>query len=372
MADPEAHGHFTTGYSSAGHGTRFSMKGKRFFITYPHCMMTKERALEIMRERFGENIKEIVICEEKHDDDTPHLHVLLNMKHMIRLTIEGAKLDDFVGHIEMVRCPVLAKRYTMKGGVYIVYPNKDVIRQKKATIDELLHENINKLVNDEKLSVYSVERLVKARRILEMTQPPMKEKPHVLWFFGETGYGKTREAIEIANAQNETYWISNGTLQWFDGYMGQAIAILDEVRGNSCDWSFFLRLLDRYRLMVPVKGGFVNWTPKMIIITSSGKPEDVFVNHGTGEVWDSIKQLLRRIDEVWQFYAEGEKRCIMERGQETTPMQLVPPAIELEETAEEEPRTEFFYEASPIPGPNDVPHLDPEQEPMNSFIQKGN
>lgn len=369
MARDERHSLFTTGNSSEGRTERFVMRGKRFFITYPHCTMNKDVAVRILVERFGSNIREMVVAEEQHADESKHLHVLIHFKRDIKLTIPGAKLDDYVGHIEKVKCPVKAREYVMKEGVYTVYPKNTTSQKPKATTEELLHGDVNDLVENEKISVFSVERILKARRALEMNRPPEKEKPFVMWFFGETGYGKTYDAVNVAVSNGDTYWISNGTLQWFDGYHGQTVAILDEVRGNSCDWSFFLRLLDRYQLLVPVKGGFVNWTPKKIIITSSGRPEDVFVNHGTGMVWDSIQQLLRRIDEVWEYYAENEKRCIMEHGQATVPMEMEAPTVDLEE---EPARTEFFYVAPPPPGPNDVPHLDPELEPMESFIPRSN
>lgn len=377
MATQEAKSMFVTGNTSEGR-TRWASKGKRFFITYPHCIIGKDRAAQILVERFDDNIKELIVAEEVHRDGDKHLHVLVLFKRNITLTIDGAKLEDNVGHIETVRCPMQAKRYTMKEGNYIVYPENANIRRPKATTQDLLHGNIADLVENEKISIYSVDRLMKARRTLEQIRPPTKTKPYVMWFYGTTGMGKTRAAVSYAEERKQSYWISNGTLQWFDGYLGQEVAILDEVRGNACDWSFFLRLLDRYRIMVPVKGGFMNWVPNTIIITSSGRPEEVFINHGTGQVWDSIAQLLRRIDEVWEFYAENEKRCVMEHGEENVTMQMVPPAVDLDEENVQPPEgiepesTELFYVAPPLPGPNDVPHLDPEQEPMDSFVQKGN
>jgi len=42
---------------------------------------------------------------------------------------------------------------------------------------------------------------------------------------------------------------------------------------------FFLRLLDRYPIEVPIKGGHANWIPEVIIITCPRPPSQEFVRH---------------------------------------------------------------------------------------------
>lgn len=82
---------------------------------------------------------------------------------------------------------------------------------------------------------------------------------------GEPGVGKTRIVFE----NEPELWICNDpTLQWFDGYEGEPAVLLDDYRGNGNE-AFLLRLLDVYPLKVPVKGGFVNWRPMRIYITSN-------------------------------------------------------------------------------------------------------
>lgn len=39
----------------------------------------------------------------------------------------------------------------------------------------------------------------------------------VIWIKGPTGCGKTRMAVDLGG---DNYWISNGTLKWFDNYEG--------------------------------------------------------------------------------------------------------------------------------------------------------
>jgi len=127
---------------------------------------------------------------------------------------------------------------------------------------------------------------------------PRSDPPKIIWLCGPTGVGKTRSAVEIATEfYGADYWMSSGSLQWFDGYDGQRVAILDDLRGKHCSFSFFLRLLDRYSFRVPVKGASVEWVPEVIFITCPYAPKDLFslLNRDTPE---NLEQLDRRITRV--------------------------------------------------------------------------
>lgn len=125
-------------------------------------------------------------------------------------------------------------------------------------------------------------------------QTPRTTKPQVVWLSGTTGIGKTRTAIEVAEkifGQN-SFWISSGSLRWFDGYENQPVAILDDFRAKDSTFSFLLRLLDRYPLKVEIKGAFVEWNPKLIIITAPQNPTRTW----SFRTQEQIDQLNRRID----------------------------------------------------------------------------
>lgn len=128
--------------------------------------------------------------------------------------------------------------------------------------------------------------------------------PKVFWIYGQTGVGKTRSAYEFGQslygAANASVWISSGSLQWFDGYDGQPFVIIDDFRPKHCEFSFFLRLLDRYPFRVPIKGGFVEWNPSYVFITT---PECISVTFSTRLVHRSedIAQLRRRISNEWEL-----------------------------------------------------------------------
>lgn len=126
--------------------------------------------------------------------------------------------------------------------------------------------------------------------VADMLTPSRTEPPLVLWLSGPTGVGKTRAAIELSWQLNVEFWMSNGSLQWFNGFRGQPLAILDDYRTKHAPFEFMLRLLDRYDVDVPFKGGFVPWTPYIIIITAPKSPTDMW-NLRTQE---DLAQLVRR------------------------------------------------------------------------------
>lgn len=73
----------------------------------------------------------------------------------------------------------------------------------------------------------------------------------IIWMKGPTGCGKTKMATEFCP---EDFWINSGTLEWFDNYTSQQTAVIDDFRKEQLPKTgglpFFLRLLDRYKMMV--------------------------------------------------------------------------------------------------------------------------
>lgn len=131
----------------------------------------------------------------------------------------------------------------------------------------------------------------------------------IYWFYGGTGLGKTRRAWEEAtklSPDGEDIWVSNDSLKWFDGYMGQKNVIIDDFRTGKdyCTFNFLLRLLDRYPLRVPVKGGYMEWEAENIWITTIKNPQDLYTFEGN--VREDIGQLERRITKVVNFDIQEE------------------------------------------------------------------
>ncbi|ABG79572.1 replication-associated protein [Tomato yellow leaf curl Indonesia virus-[Lembang]] len=60
---------------------RFQINAKNYFLTYPHCSLSKSEALSQIRNlNTPTNKKYIKICSELHEDGEPHLHVLIQFE----------------------------------------------------------------------------------------------------------------------------------------------------------------------------------------------------------------------------------------------------------------------------------------------------
>lgn len=237
-----------------------------------------------------------------------HFHVLIMCEKRIQ-TRKGEKLitiDGIRPHIERINNNInKIIQYIKKGGYTSEFnpenrPKSVTIPNKKEKAIMMMQGNLEELFINGDLGAVDIIRATKLKSIFNMNRPPRKyEKKLILWFKGETGEGKTRKAVEIAEKFGLKYWMTNDTLKWFDGYNDQELAIIDDFRKNMIsDWNYLLRLLDGYGLCVQIKGGFTQWTPKIIIITSPASPHEAFAwidKEGNEKEWDKEAQLERRL-----------------------------------------------------------------------------
>lgn len=136
---------------------------------------------------------------------------------------------------------------------------------------------------------------LKAAELLMKYQPmPDRREVVIHWYYGATGTGKTYAAFEEAKAASAVpgdIWISGRNLEWWQGYQGQHNVILDDFRGDFCEFHTLLRYLDVYPIMVNFKGGSTWLRATHIWITSPYPPERVFMNRTA----EDLAQLTSRI-----------------------------------------------------------------------------
>ena len=123
-------------------------------------------------------------------------------------------------------------------------------------------------------------------------------QPQVEVYWGPTGTGKSHKAQ--AQAGPLAYWLpppnQRGGALWWDGLCGQDVLVIDDFDGEWITVNIFLRLCDRYPLLLPTKGGFTSARFSRIYITSNTAPRDWFHRiSGTDARRDAV---LRRISSI--------------------------------------------------------------------------
>lgn len=138
------------------------------------------------------------------------------------------------------------------------------------------------------------QRGINAFRSIMAEQRNWQMEVHVFW--GKTGTGKTRRVFaECASSGEAVYSHPGGP--WFDGYDQQPVVLFDEFSGSYFALPYLLKLLDRYPMQVPIKGGFVSFIPRKIYITSNYAPESWYGSAKT----EHVAALIRRLTNVEEF-----------------------------------------------------------------------
>lgn len=274
--------------TAGGHGRRLS----RFVFTLNNWTQQEYDDVCAIEVRW------LVVAKETGDEGTPHLQgACVIGKQMAFTTLK--KIPGFArAHIEAMRGkPEHSLAYCSKQDPLPFQKGEMPKEGKRNDLHDAIAalkdgNTIQSIVRDGEISTIAcIARYPKGLQMISsMLKPRRSEPPLVCWLSGSTGIGKTRSAVELAESISpDNYWISAGSLRWFDGYDGQPVVIFDDLRTKHAEFSFLLRLLDRYALRVEFKGGFVDWTPLVIIVTGPKTPENMWSLRN-----DEDKQQLRR------------------------------------------------------------------------------
>lgn len=144
---------------------------------------------------------------------------------------------------------------------------------------------------------------------------PRSWPPVVAVFHGASGVGKTRLCFEFGHTPLDVYKWEPGQGAWFDGYIGQPIVILDEMGGDMpMKLGQLLNLLDRYPMLVQVKGATQSWRPRLIFLCSNYHPNDWFTSIGGPN--PQVQAFFRRVTYVspsLEVAAAGDGEYPMQR-----------------------------------------------------------
>lgn len=263
---------------------------------------------------------------EVGENGTPHFQGYCEFKKQKRMAAAKALLGGTTVHIEQ-------RRGTQQEA--IAYCHKDDTRASGAEIVEFGTPKANKQgqrtdlegfrdavrsgkrkrdLLDDHITV--IAKYPKLYNDLQQHPPKRDNPPQVILHYGDTGLGKSRTVYDAHLDSGELYVtpLSNGTT-WYDGYDGHKFALLDDFAGSASHMNLtsLLRLLDRYPIQVPTKGGHGWFFPEVIYVTTNIHPVDWYT-------WTKrekqYKALQRRFTSVVLFGGTPEEPTKTEATEE--------------------------------------------------------
>jgi len=223
-------------------------------------------------------IEYLVYGEEVSESGTCHLQGFISFSKRTSLLATKKFLSNTC-HCEQARgSPVQAAEYCKKDGSYTEFGNCPKGRGRRSDMEQLsvrIRAGATKEEIQEEFSSLYIRYRNNILSTIRDMQPERTEPTHVVVLWGRTGAGKTRQVWDYH--KRDTIYVHTGE-QWFDGYEGQSVVLFDDYNGSEFKLSYLLKLLDRYPMRVPVKGGYVQWNPKQVYFTSNKDPRTWYAN----------------------------------------------------------------------------------------------
>jgi hypothetical protein len=260
----------------------------------------------------GGDVSYLIFGKEVGENGTPHFQGYVSFKTRRRLSYVKDLFGDRL-HAEPAKgSPTQNREYCSKGGDYQEFGTLPKGRGSRTDLAAAL-ACVKAGGRKRQLLEEHTQAYARAHRVLGEAMlvyaTPRNWVPVVRVYWGETGVGKTKRAFEESE---ETPYMHSGGM-WFDGYDGESNVIFDDFGGSEFKLTYLLKLLDRYPMRVQIKGGFVNWAPRNIWITSNYSPKEWFPNAKD----EHCKALFRRFTQVIRFRRMASVLAVDNDGIET-------------------------------------------------------
>lgn len=272
-----------------------------WFLTYPQCQMTKEVLLKHLDEKFPAEIKEYVICLEKHKDGNPHLHAFVKFIPKKRIRTRSFDFEGYHGHYEVAKSWKAVVKYVTKYKDYISnFDVKAAMAKKGKMKKEDLLKDVDTVLDEGLINPMQVASFYRNQMVYKMLLAKKKKMPDVLpekkrhlWIYGPSNTGKTTHLREKMQEKGEENFFQIPTNNDWVGYDDQYYLYLDEYKGQ-----LTIQQLNRIcdgGAKVNVKGGTVQLRYDVQVIILS--------NYSISECYHKADQVL--LDSLYNRFIES-------------------------------------------------------------------
>ena len=304
--------------------SRFRIRAKNLFLTYPQCDADKDEVLSKIRIMFPLDLEWAVVAVEAHKDGTPHLHCVIALKESF-YTSKKDHFDQLTGkhgNYQSARSLVKVLKYVVKDDNYSstgidVEEYLELAKNKKSTksaiiarrihkekieVKELVDEypgfvmmNLSKIVafkqfisttnQSEKKPWFGVddvavqcgEDLAIAEWLNKNIKQDRQFKQPQLYIYGMPNTGKT-SLINQLEEYLRIYYLP--VESFYDSYMDDEydLIVIDEFRGQKTI-TFLNKLLQGSPMPMPKKGSQYQKNANLpVIILSNYAPDCAYKN----------------------------------------------------------------------------------------------
>lgn len=176
------------------------------------------------------------------------------------------------------------------------YANENISRDQAESLLKLQggSDLAHNLRNLDALDSYILEE--KRRRWVQ-TMKETKKPIYVVWLSGAAGTGKTTYAKHYAEKHGLTYFVTTSQNDPFQGYQGQQVLIIDEIRPETLSYADLLQICDPYLYEKNLTARYRNpsFQSSVVFLTSVYTPLEMYNAMRVKRKIDTFNQLKRRI-----------------------------------------------------------------------------